>query len=51
MREDLGQNDASMIADLARIKKEEELLSERLARMEAGKQKVSAQVVARGRDP
>ncbi len=50
MREDLGQIDASMIADLARIKKEEELLSERLARMEAGKQKVSAKVFARVRD-
>ncbi|MEO8189613.1 MAG: FHA domain-containing protein [Acidobacteriota bacterium] len=50
MREDLGQIDASMIADLARIKKEEELLSERLARMEAGKQKVSAKVFTRVRE-
>ncbi|MCA1581794.1 MAG: FHA domain-containing protein [Acidobacteria bacterium] len=50
MREDLGQIDVSMIADLARIKKEEELLEERLVKMEAGKQKVSAKVYRRVRE-
>ncbi|MEP6768003.1 MAG: FHA domain-containing protein [Acidobacteriota bacterium] len=50
MREDLGQIDVSMIADLARIKKEEELLQERLVKMEGGKQKVSAKVYRRVRE-
>ncbi|MDQ2869442.1 MAG: FHA domain-containing protein [Acidobacteriota bacterium] len=50
MREELGQIDVSMIADLARIKKEEELLQERLVKMEAGKQKVSPKVYRRVRE-
>ncbi len=49
MHEDLARIDASMIADLARIKTEENLLQERLVKMEAGKTKVSPKVYARVR--
>ncbi len=47
MREELSQIDLSPIADLVRIKGEEELLSERLAKMEGQKEKVSRVVYDR----
>jgi hypothetical protein len=49
MREELSQIDLSPIADLVRIKGEEELLAERLAKMEDRKEKVSAVVYQRVR--
>jgi hypothetical protein len=49
MREELGQIDLSPIADLVRIKGEEELLGQRLAKMESRKEKVTALVYRRVR--
>ncbi|HEV2063721.1 MAG TPA: FHA domain-containing protein [Thermoanaerobaculia bacterium] len=47
MREELGQIDISPIAELVRIKAEEEVLRERLAKMESAKEKVSTVVYKR----
>lgn len=47
MREELGQIDVSVISELVRIKGEEEVLRERLARMDSSKEKVSAVVYKR----
>ncbi|MGH9364557.1 MAG: FHA domain-containing protein [Thermoanaerobaculia bacterium] len=47
MVEELGQIDLSAIADLVRIKAEEEVLRERLGKMESAKEKVSAVVYNR----
>jgi hypothetical protein len=49
LREELGQIDISSIADLVRIKREEEVLAERLATMESRKGQVSALVYRRVR--
>lgn len=50
MREELRQIDVSAIAELVRIKEQEEILRERLAKMEAGKAKVSQVVYRRVRE-
>jgi hypothetical protein len=49
MREELAQIDLSPIADLVRIKGEEEILSDRLEKMESRKDKVTALVYRRVR--
>ncbi len=49
MLDELRQIDVSAIADLARIKQEEELLSSRLSKMEESKEKVSTAVFDRVR--
>jgi hypothetical protein len=49
MRDELQQIDISAIADLVRIKREEETLRERLEKMTSARQKVSAVVYARVR--
>ena len=49
MREELSRIDLSPIADLVRIKKEEQLLSERLKSMEIRAEKVSSSVYERVR--
>ena len=49
MRDELQQIDISAIADLVRIKREEEVLRERLARMDAARAQVSPVVYARVR--
>ncbi|MFI5118908.1 MAG: FHA domain-containing protein [Thermoanaerobaculia bacterium] len=49
MREELGRIDLSPIADLVRIKKEEQLLAERLKSMEIRAEKVSSPVYDRVR--
>ncbi|HEX2799196.1 MAG TPA: hypothetical protein VHQ44_05940, partial [Thermoanaerobaculia bacterium] len=49
MREELSRIDLSPIADLVRIKKEEQLLAERLKSMEIRAEKVSSAVYERVR--
>jgi hypothetical protein len=49
MREELSRIDLSPIADLVRIKKEEQLLAERLKSMEIRAEKVSSPVYERVR--